>query len=172
MFSGFGVRTLASSMGAYNPMSYHNGSIWPHDNALVAAGLRRYGFVEEAQQVVRGILDAAEAFGGRLPELFCGFDRDAFPGPIPYPTACAPQAWAAATPLLLLRVLLGLEPDVPAGVVEVDPAVPTAMLPMEVDQLHLGDSTLELLVTAGSWRARGGPPGVTTAEGVNGSDRG
>ena len=124
MFSGFGVRTLASSMGAYNPMSYHNGSIWPHDNALVAAGLRRYGFVEEAQQVVRGLLDAAEAFGGRLPELFCGFDRDAFPGPIPYPTACAPQAWAAATPLLLLRVLLGLEPDVPAGVVVVDPGGP------------------------------------------------
>ena len=161
MFSGFGVRTLGSSMGAYNPMSYHNGSIWPHDNALVAAGLRRYGFVEEAQQVVRGILDAAEAFGGRLPELFCGFDRDAFPGPIPYPTACAPQAWAAATPLLLLRVLLGLEPDVPAGVVKVAPAVPTAMLPMKVDQLHLGDSTLELLVTAGSWRARGGPTGVS-----------
>ena len=172
MFSGFGVRTLSSSMGAYNPMSYHNGSIWPHDNALVAAGLRRYGFVKEAQQVVRGILDAAEAFGGRLPELFCGFDRDAFPVPIPYPTACAPQAWAAATPLLLLRVLLGLEPDVPAGVVAVDPAVPTAMLPMEVDQLHLGESTLELLVTAGSWRAHGGPPGVTTVEGVNRSDRG
>ena len=172
MFSGFGVRTLSSSMGAYNPMSYHNGSIWPHDNALVAAGLRRYGFVKEAQQVVRGILDAAEAFGGHLPELFCGFDRDAFPVPIPYPTACAPQAWAAATPLLLLRVLLGLEPDLPAGVVTVDPAVPSAMLPMKVDQLHLGDSTLELLVTTGSWRAHGGPPGVTTAEGVDRSDRG
>ena len=162
MFSGFGVRTLASSMGAYNPMSYHNGSIWPHDNALVAAGLRRYGFIKEAQQVVRGILDAAEAFGGHLPELFCGFDREQFPVPVPYPTACAPQAWAAATPLLLLRVLLGLEPDVPAGVVAVDPAVPTAMLPMKVDQLHLGESTLELLVRAGSWRARGGPPGVST----------
>jgi glycogen debranching enzyme len=161
MFSGFGVRTLASSMGAYNPMSYHNGSIWPHDNALVAAGLRRYGFVEEAQQVVRGILDAAEGFGGHLPELFCGFDRDTFPVPIPYPTACAPQAWAAATPLLLLRVLLGLEPDVPAGVVTVDPAVPAAMLPMKVDQLHLGDSTLELLVTPDSWRAQGGPAGIS-----------
>jgi glycogen debranching enzyme len=172
MFSGVGVRTLSSSMGAYNPMSYHNGSIWPHDNALVAAGLRRYGFVDEAQQVVRGILDAAEAFGGRLPELFCGFDRDAFPHPIAYPTACAPQAWAAATPLLLLRVLLGLEPDVPAGAVTVDPAVPTAMLPMKVEQLHLAGSTLDLLVTAGSWRAQGGPPGVTAVEGVNRSDRG
>jgi glycogen debranching enzyme len=172
MFSGFGVRTLASSMGAYNPMSYHNGSIWPHDNAVVAAGLRRYGFAREAQQVVRGILDAAEAFGGHLPELFCGFDRAEFPGPIPYPTACAPQAWAAATPLLLLRVLLGLEPDIPAGVVSVDPAVPTSMLPLKVDQLHLGSSTLELLVTAGAWRARGGPPGVTTVQAANRSVRG
>jgi len=81
--------------------------------------------------------------------------------PIPYPTACAPQAWAAATPLLLLRVLLGLEPDVPAGVVTVDPAVPAAMLPMKVDQLHLGDSTLELLVTPDSWRAQGGPAGIS-----------
>jgi len=167
MFSGFGVRTLATSMGAYNPMSYHNGSIWPHDNALVAAGLRRYGFVDEAQQVVRGILDAAEALGGRLPELFCGFDREEFPVPVPYPTACAPQAWAAATPLFLLQVLLGLEPDVPAGVVTVDPGIPSAMLPLEVDQLHLAGSTLDLLVTGDSWRAHGGPPGVTATEGVN-----
>jgi glycogen debranching enzyme len=161
MFSGFGVRTLASSMGAYNPMSYHNGSIWPHDNALVAAGLRRYGFVDEAQRVVRGILDAAEALGGRLPELYCGFDRREFRVPVPYPTACVPQAWASATPLFLLRVLLGLEPDVPAGVVGVDPAVPEAMLPLEVEQLHVGASSLDLLVTAQSWRARSDPPGPT-----------
>jgi glycogen debranching enzyme len=172
MFSGFGVRTLASSMGAYNPMSYHNGSIWPHDNALVAAGLRRYGFVAEAQQVVRGILDAAEALGGRLPELFCGFDRDRFPVPVPYPTACAPQAWAAATPLFLLQVLLGLEPDVPAGVITVDPAVPAAMVPLEVDQLHVSGATLDLLVTEDSWRASGGPPGITVAEGLDRSVRG
>ena len=75
MFTGWGVRTLATTMGAYNPMSYHNGSVWPHDNALVAAGLMRYGFVAEAQRVATGLLDAADAFGGRLPELFCGFDR-------------------------------------------------------------------------------------------------
>ena len=172
MFSGFGVRTLASSMGAYNPMSYHNGSIWPHDNALVAAGLRRYGFVDEAQQVVRGILDAAEALGGRLPELFCGFDRDRFPVPVPYPTACAPQAWAAATPLFLLQVLLGLEPDVPAGQVTVDPALPAAMVPLEVDQLHVDGATLDLSVTHDAWRARGGPPGITVSEGSDRSVRG
>ena len=75
MFSGFGIRTLGTNCGAYNPMSYHNGSIWPHDNAICAAGLMRYGFVREAQQVAVGILEAAEWFGGRLPELFCGFDR-------------------------------------------------------------------------------------------------
>ena len=162
MFTGFGVRTLASSMGAYNPMSYHNGSVWPHDNAIVAAGLRRYGFVEEAGRIVLGLLSAAEGFGGRLPELFCGFGREEFERPVPYPTACAPQAWAAATPLFLLRVLLGLEPDLPAGVVEVDPAPPASLLPLAVDQLQVGGATLGLDVTAASWRARGGMDGVRT----------
>ena len=162
MFTGFGVRTLASSMGAYNPMSYHNGSVWPHDNALVAAGLRRYGFVEEAGRIVLGLLSASEGFGGRLPELFCGFDRAEFARPVPYPTACAPQAWAAASPLFLLRVLLGLEPDLPAGVVEVDPAPPASLLPLSVDQLHVGGATLGLDVTAASWRARGMLDGVRT----------
>ena len=166
MFAGFGVRTLASSMGAYNPMSYHNGSVWPHDNALIAAGLRRYGFAEEADRIVLGLISAAEGFGGRLPELFCGFGREEFERPVPYPTACAPQAWAAATPLFLLRVLLGLEPDVPAGVVEVSPAPPEGLLPLRVDQLHLAGSTLGLDVTAESWQARGGPDGVRTVWGT------
>ena len=165
MFSGFGVRTLASSMGAYNPMSYHNGSVWPHDNALIAAGLRRYGFAEEADRIVLGLVAAAEGLGGRLPELFCGFGRDEFARPVPYPTACAPQAWAAATPLFLLRVLLGLEPDVPAGVVEVSPAPPESLLPLRVDHLHLAGSTLGLDLTAESWHARGGPDGVRTTWG-------
>src|SRR4051794_39620532 len=115
MFTGWGVRTLASSMAAYNPMSYHNGSVWPHDNALLAAGLMRYGFVEHAQRIARGLVDAAAFFGGRLPELFCGFDRDEFPAPVPYPTSCSPQAWAAASPLLLLRSLLRFDPAVPGG---------------------------------------------------------
>ena len=86
MFTGFGVRTLASTMGAYNPMSYHNGSVWPHDNAIVAAGLMRYGFVAEAQRIVLGLLDASEQIGSRLPELFCGFDRQDFdcPGGLPH----------------------------------------------------------------------------------------
>jgi hypothetical protein len=85
MFTGWGVRTLASSMGAYNPMSYHNGSVWPHENALIVGGLIRYGFVEHGQRIAEGILDAAAAFEGRLPELFCGFDRSEFRSPLPYP---------------------------------------------------------------------------------------
>src|ERR1041384_1562024 len=121
MFPGWGVRPLSSDMGAYNPMSYHNGSVWPHDSTLVAAGLMRYGFVEYAQRLASALYDAAEAFGGRLPELLCGFDRAEFSRPVPYPTSCSPQAWASAAPVHLLRVLLRLEPDVPDGTVRLAP---------------------------------------------------
>ncbi|GAB3148911.1 glycogen debranching N-terminal domain-containing protein [Microbispora hainanensis] len=124
MFSGFGIRTLASDMGAYNPMSYHNGSVWPHDSALVASGLMRYGFVEEAQRIATGLLDAAHAFGDRLPELFCGFDRTDFDLPVPYPTSCSPQAWASATPIQLLRLLLRFDPWVPSRRVWIAPVLP------------------------------------------------
>ncbi|HEY6793497.1 MAG TPA: glycogen debranching N-terminal domain-containing protein [Kineosporiaceae bacterium] len=144
MFSGWGIRTLASSMGAYNPMSYHNGSVWPHDNAIAVAGLVRYGFVSEAQTVAMAILDAAETFGGRLPELFCGFERDRFTAPVGYPTSCAPQAWAAATPMSLLRSLLRLEPSLPEGRLTVAPVVPESLLPLRIENLRLGDGVLSL----------------------------
>src|SRR5690606_6329422 len=98
MFSGFGLRTLATDAAAYNPVSYHNGSVWPHDTVLGAAGIARYGFREQAERVLTGLLDAVDAFGGRLPELFCGFDRGEIPVPVPYPTSCSPQAWAAGVP--------------------------------------------------------------------------
>jgi len=125
MFTGWGIRTLASTMGRYNPVSYHNGSVWPHDSAICAAGLARYGFLAEAAKVSVGLFEAAEAFGGRLPELFCGFDRGAFPFPVPYPASCSPQAWASASPFWLLqKVLLGLEPAVPDGVVACAPSIP------------------------------------------------
>ena len=94
MFSGWGVRTLATDMGAYNPASYQNGPVWPHDNATIAAGLVRYGFVEEAQRIATALLEAAQFSDGRLPELFCSFDRERFGQSVPYPTACPPQAWA------------------------------------------------------------------------------
>jgi glycogen debranching enzyme len=124
MFTGWGIRTLGSDMGAYNPVSYHNGSVWPHDSALVATGLMRYGFVEEARRLATGIFDAAEHFDGRLPELFCGFDRGEFEGPVPYPTACSPQAWAAAAPIQLLRALLRFDPVFTRGVVHLAPILP------------------------------------------------
>jgi glycogen debranching enzyme len=148
MFSGWGIRTLATTMGAYNPMSYHNGSVWPHDNALIVAGMVRYGYTEQAQLVAQGIFDAAATFGGRLPELFCGFDRAEFTRPVPYPTACSPQAWAAATPVLLLRSLLRFDPSVPTGEVRLAPAVPSRYLPLEVSNIMLAGRRVSLEVTA------------------------
>jgi glycogen debranching enzyme len=110
LYSGWGVRTMAKGQLAYNPMEYHNGTVWPHDNALIAAGLARYGRRAEAAKIAVDILDAASSFAYRLPEVFVGEDRDATKIPVAYPTACSPQAWAAGTPLLFLRILLGLEP--------------------------------------------------------------
>jgi glycogen debranching enzyme len=149
MFSGWGVRTLATDMGAYNPLSYHNGSVWPHDNALVAAGLMRYGFVEEAQRVATAVLDAAAAFGGRLPELFCGFDRRSYDPPVPFPTSCSPQAWASATPVQMLRTLLRLDPWVPHGCAWLDPALPAGFPDLTIDRLPLAGSRLRLRVEGG-----------------------
>jgi glycogen debranching enzyme len=146
MFTGWGVRTLASSMGRFNPMSYHNGSVWPHDSVLVATGLMRYGFVDEAQRIGIGLRDAAHHFGGRLPELFCGFDRSEYPSPVPYPTSCSPQAWAAATPVQVMRMLLRLEPRVPRGEVWFDPAWPARYGPLKVRDLPLGGRRVTLVV--------------------------
>jgi glycogen debranching enzyme len=158
---GFGIRTLASTMGAYNPMSYHNGSVWPHDGAIAAAGLMRYGYVAEAQPVALGLLDAADLFDARLPELFCGFDRADFPSPVPFPTSCSPQAWAAAAPILLMRTLLRFEPDIPAGRICFDPAVPERMLPLRIENLLLAGRRLTLDIGVDAWHIEGLPEGVT-----------
>lgn len=149
MFTGWGVRTLASDMGAYNPASYHNGSVWPHDNALIAAGLMRYGFVEHAQRIAVGLLDAADRFGGRLPELFCGFARDEYPGgPVPYPTSCSPQAWATTTPLLLLRTLLRYDPCLPHETVWLSPAMPPGFGRVRVENVPLGGARVRFDVAS------------------------
>ena len=121
MFSGWGLRTLATTMPRYNPLSYHNGSVWPHDSAIAAAGLMRYGFVEESCRLIDAVLDAAAANSGRLPELYAGVDRSELPVPVGYPTSCSPQAWASAAPLLLLRTLLRLEPRLDIGTFAVAP---------------------------------------------------
>ena len=160
MFTGFGVRTLASTMGAYNPMSYHNGSVWPHDNAIVAAGLMRYGFVTEAQRIVLGLLDASEQIRSRLPELFCGFDRQEFDLPVAYPTSCSPQAWSAAAPLYLLRTLLRFDPWVPFGRVWCDPAVPEQFLPLRIDRIDLAGTKVSIDITDDGWHVEGLPEGM------------
>jgi glycogen debranching enzyme len=157
MYTGWGIRTLASSMGAYNPMSYHNGSVWPHDNALIAAGLMRYGFVEAAQRVAVGLLDAAETFGGRLPELFCGFDRSEYSQPVPYPTSCSPQAWAAAAPVHLLRTLLRLDPCIPGGKVWLAPALPPELGAVSIDRLAIAGHKISLRAGPGRLDVSGLP---------------
>jgi len=137
LFSGWGVRTMASSENSYNPIGYHVGTVWPHDNSLIAWGLRRYGFRAEAARISRSMLEAAELFNGRLPEAFGGYDREATRFPVEYPTACSPQAWATGAPLLLIRTLLGLDSD---GVhLIVDPAIPEPL------------GRIELLDVPGVW---------------------
>ncbi len=132
-------------MGRYNPVSYHNGSVWPHDSALCAAGMARYGFLDEAQAVAVGLFEAAEAFGGRLPELFCGFDKKELPSPVPYPSSCSPQAWASASPFWLLRtVLLRLQPSVPDGVLSCAPSIPEPFGSLSVENLLLAGSRLSI----------------------------
>jgi glycogen debranching enzyme len=158
MFSGWGIRTLATSMGAYNPMSYHNGSVWPHDNAICAAGLMRYGYVAQAQRVTEAIIDASAAFGYRLPELFCGFSREEFGSPVPYPTSCSPQAWAAAAPLLLLHSLLRFTPEVSSGHLWCSPEVPERYLPLRVSGLRVAKSRLSVEISDGRWQITGLEP--------------
>ena len=132
MFSEWGVRTLAEGEGRYNPIGYHVGTVWPFDNSFIAWGLRRYGFKEEAARVAMGILEAAELFGGRLPEAFGGYPRTMTKYPVQYPTACSPQAWSTGAPLLFLRTMLGLEPT--GDHLVVDPA-----LPVDIGRLELLD---------------------------------
>jgi glycogen debranching enzyme len=160
MFSGFGVRTLAASMAAYNPMSYHNGSVWPHDSALCAAGLMRYGFVEAAQRIALGLLAATNSFGGRLPELFCGFDRSEYPVPVAYPTSCTPQAWAAATPIQLLRTLLRFDPSVPTGTLHIAPALPDEFGALRIRGVRVAGGRITLDVDGDRVTATDLPPGV------------
>jgi glycogen debranching enzyme len=118
LWSGWGVRTMARSETAYSPLSYHNGTVWPHDNSLIAWGLARHARWPEAHRIVRAMLDAAGTFGFQLPEVFAGLSRVESPFPIAYPTAARPQAWAAGTPVLLLQLLLGIQPDRRRGVIE------------------------------------------------------
>jgi glycogen debranching enzyme len=147
-FSGWGVRTLAASSRRYNPMSYHDGSVWPHDNALIAAGLARYGDTHSAALILEGLFDACRMLeDARLPELLCGFDRQPDEPPTLYPTACSPQAWAAGAVFLLLRSVLGLSIDAENRAVRlVRPTLPVALDRIAIHGLAVGSRSVDLAV--------------------------
>jgi glycogen debranching enzyme len=147
-FSGWGIRTVACGEARYNPMSYHDGSIWPHDNALIALGLSRYGLKHAVEQVFRGLFEAASYMDlRRLPELFCGFRREKHRGPTLYPVACAPQAWASATPFTLLEAALGLEFDAERGEIRLrNPRLPAFLEWVVLRDLRLGSSAIDLRI--------------------------
>ncbi|AUI52095.1 glycogen debranching N-terminal domain-containing protein [Arthrobacter crystallopoietes] len=160
MFCGWGVRTLASDMGAYNPASYHNGSVWPHDNALIAGGLMRYGFIDEAKRIVLALFNAATQFGGRLPELFCGLDRESYPVPVPYPTSCSPQAWAAAAPVHLMRMLLRFDPCMTHNGLWLAPQIPAELGALRVTNLPLAGARISVTVADGQTQVDGIPESI------------
>ena len=147
-YSGWGVRTLSSREVRYNPMSYHNGSVWPHDNAIFAAGLANYGLKDAVNQVITGLFDASMFFElHRMPELFCGFGRRAGEGPTLYPAACAPQAWSAAAALMLVQACLGLSIDGTASHVRFgSPMLPPFLDEIRIRNLNVGKASLDLVV--------------------------
>jgi glycogen debranching enzyme len=147
-FTGWGIRTVARGEARYNPMSYHDGSIWPHDNALIALGLARYGLKHSVEHLFGALFDAATYMDlRRLPELFCGFRREKGRGPTLYPVACAPQAWASATPFTLLEAALGLEFDASHGEIRLrNPRLPSFINDVVLRDLRLGPSSVDLRV--------------------------
>jgi glycogen debranching enzyme len=146
MFCGWGIRTLSGSSPAYNPMSYHNGSIWPHDNGIAAAGLKRYGFDAATNRIAAGLFDVASgARDFRLPELFCGFQRDGSRAIVAYPVACIPQAWAATAPFMLLQAMLGISAHAPSNRLTVDrPRLPDWLGAVEIRGIRVGNSKVSL----------------------------
>jgi glycogen debranching enzyme len=148
LFSGWGIRTLSTRTAGYNPIGYHLGTVWPHDNAICAAGLWRYGFRREASRIAGALLEATQYFrDARLPELFCGFDRADSPYPVPYPVACSPQAWAAGSLFHLLVSMLGLEPDAASRELRLlSPALPDWLPELRLENLRVGEAVVDLLV--------------------------
>jgi glycogen debranching enzyme len=145
-FSGWGIRTLASTEPRYNPMSYHDGSVWPHDNALIAAGFARYGFRYETTRILEGLFAASSYIDlRRLPELFCGFPRQRNQGPTFYPVACMPQSWAATAPLSILRSCLGLTFKPEARQIVFDqPALPDFLDDVALHRLSLDGASVDI----------------------------
>jgi glycogen debranching enzyme len=164
MSSGFGLRTMSAGAGGYSPLSYHCGSVWPHDTVVVAQALSEAGESAAAVELVSGLLRAAPSFGYRLPELFGGDARADLPAPTPYPAACHPQAWAAAAGIGILRVLTGVQPDVPGRTVRIAPPVGGPVGALSVQGLRLGRGQLDLsLDAAGHPLSVRAPIGITVS---------
>jgi len=146
LFSGWGVRTLSSQSPAYNPMGYHVGSVWPHDNGIIAAGLRSIGAIDQALEIAQGILDmTAQQPYQRPPELFCGFERAPDSSPVRYPVACSPQAWATGAIFQFLQVMVNLQPDAPNNYLRIDqPTLPESVRYLSLTNLRIGSTVLDL----------------------------
>ena len=157
LWTGWGLRTLAQSMSAYDPLSYHNGSVWPHDTALCIAGAARYGCWDAVDLLVDGALDATRHFEGRPPELFAGVARDDVAMPVAYPSSCSPQAWASASVLLLVRTMLGLEPTEDRSSVELVRPDLSTVPDLSIERLDFAGHPMSVHVNEGRPRGRLGP---------------
>ncbi|MCL6471693.1 MAG: hypothetical protein K6T91_02645 [Firmicutes bacterium] len=147
MFSGWGIRTMSSQMAAYNPLSYHNGTIWPHDNLIIANGLMRYGFYEESLLIIDSILDAGQYFAyQRLPELFAGYDRRSSVVPIDYPASNSPQSWASGVSFLMLSTILGMRVQADKKLLILKPRFPADIYRIHLAGLRVGDSYISFEV--------------------------
>jgi len=148
LFTGWGIRTAAASAPRFNPMSYHNGSVWPHDNAMIALGLARYGRKEEAAKILTGLFDASLFVDlHRLPELFCGFPRRPGKGPTLYPVACSPQSWAAGAVFMLLQACLGLRVCAREKQIRIQhPLLPESLQHVEISNLRINDASVDLVL--------------------------
>ncbi|QIE29124.1 hypothetical protein SBC1_74290 (plasmid) [Caballeronia sp. SBC1] len=170
MWSGWGIRTLSASHPAYNPYSYQNGAVWPHDNGLIAQGFRRYGYANETGQIAHDVCGAGSFFMlNQLPELYAGLHRDAANFPVQYPGANVPQAWAAGSVFSLLHAILGLQPDAPHKMLYVDPVLPPWLSDVTLRDLHVGDQTFDICFrgTGGATQfavLRGAPASVARRE--------
>lgn len=147
MFSGYGIRTMAEGEAGYNPMSYHDGSIWPHDNSMILLGMSKLGYREATNKVIEGLIEASRHFEyDRLPELFCGYSQSRGSA-VKYPVACSPQAWAAGAPLVFIQSLLGLFPDSLNAVIHISPNLLNGMNRLDVENISIGKGYLSLMVT-------------------------
>jgi glycogen debranching enzyme len=152
LFSGWGVRTMAKADRGYNPIEYHNGTVWPHDNSLIAYGLYRYGYREEANRIASALLEAAACFGYTLPEVFAGYDRSETHFPVEYPTASRPQTWASGTIPLLVRAVLGLEPDPESKKLTVDPVLLEGMTGLRLTNISAFGKSFDVEAEGGEAR--------------------